>query len=176
MSNSSSSAAAAGAGGAVIEPRFGQVVIGPPGSGKTTYCKGLSQYCAAIGRPVAIVNLDPANDALPYDVAVDIADLIQLDEVMEQMGLGPNGGLIYCLEHLEKNSDWLVQKIAALMVGPKGGALDAAILQMLRKRPRSLTHGDARGTKKKMPPPLPVPTGTILLAYPPSMAQPGPYY
>lgn len=114
MSNSSSSAAAAGAGGAVIEPRFGQVVIGPPGSGKTTYCKGLSQYCAAIGRPVAIVNLDPANDALPYDVAVDIADLIQLDEVMEQMGLGPNGGLIYCLEHLEKNSDWLVQKIAAL--------------------------------------------------------------
>lgn len=46
-----------------------------------------------------------------------------------------------------------VQKIAALMVGPKGVALDAAILQMLRKRPRSLTHGDARGTKKAMRPP-----------------------
>ena len=112
--SSSSSGGIAGDAGAIAAPRFGQVVIGPPGSGKTTYCKGLSQYCAAIGRPVAIVNLDPANDALPYDAAVDIADLIQLDEVMEQMGLGPNGGLIYCLEHLEKNSDWLVDKISAL--------------------------------------------------------------
>jgi len=29
---------------------FGQVVIGPPGSGKTTYCNGMSQFMKAIGR------------------------------------------------------------------------------------------------------------------------------
>ena len=41
---------------------FGQVVIGPPGSGKTTYCNGMRQFLTGLGRKVAIVNLDPAND------------------------------------------------------------------------------------------------------------------
>lgn len=71
---------------------FGQIVVGPPGSGKTTYCRGMAQFMAGAGRKVAIVNLDPANDALPYDVAVDIADLVSLEEVQAELGLGPNGG------------------------------------------------------------------------------------
>ena len=29
---------------------FGQVVVGPPGSGKTTYCNGMSQFLSLIGR------------------------------------------------------------------------------------------------------------------------------
>ena len=57
---------------------FGQLVIGPPGSGKTTYCHGLQQYCEATRRKVAIINLDPANDNLPYKPAVDISDLVNL--------------------------------------------------------------------------------------------------
>jgi hypothetical protein len=71
---------------------FGQLVIGPPGSGKTTYCHGMLQYLSALGRRVAIVNLDPANDVLPYTPAVDVADLVCLDTVMEELHLGPNGG------------------------------------------------------------------------------------
>ena len=30
--------------------RFGQVVLGPPGSGKSTYCKGVCEFLNAIGR------------------------------------------------------------------------------------------------------------------------------
>lgn len=45
---------------------FGQIVIGPPGSGKTTYCNGMSQFLTALGRKVAVVNIDPANDHIPY--------------------------------------------------------------------------------------------------------------
>lgn len=29
---------------------FGQLVIGPPGSGKTTYCDGMHQFLSALGR------------------------------------------------------------------------------------------------------------------------------
>ena len=86
---------------------FGQVVIGPPGSGKTTYCEGMVQYLTALGRKVAVINLDPANDILPYQAAADIRELISLEDVMTEMKLGPNGGLIYCMEHLVDNFDWL---------------------------------------------------------------------
>ncbi|NXC19220.1 GPN2 GTPase, partial [Corythaeola cristata] len=92
---------------------FGQVVIGPPGSGKTTYCHGMQEFMGRIGRKVTVVNLDPANEAMPYQCAVDIAELVTLPDVMESLKLGPNGGLIYCMEYLEANSDWLQEKLAA---------------------------------------------------------------
>lgn len=60
-----------------------------------------------LGRKTVVVNLDPANDTLPYTAGVDIAKLIQLEEVMSSMSLGPNGGLMYCMEYLERNMDWL---------------------------------------------------------------------
>jgi hypothetical protein len=30
---------------------------------------------------------------------------------MEEFDLGPNGGLLYCMEFLEKNMEWLQNKI-----------------------------------------------------------------
>jgi hypothetical protein len=48
---------------------FGQLVVGPPGSGKTTYCNGMQQFFGLLRRRVAVINLDPANDALPYECA-----------------------------------------------------------------------------------------------------------
>ncbi|NWX45928.1 GPN2 GTPase, partial [Steatornis caripensis] len=92
---------------------FGQVVIGPPGSGKTTYCHGMQEFMGRIGRKVSVVNLDPANEVMPYQCAVDIAELITLPDVMENLKLGPNGGLIYCMEYLEANFDWLQEKLSA---------------------------------------------------------------
>ncbi|GMN34915.1 hypothetical protein TIFTF001_004980 [Ficus carica] len=65
---------------------FGQVVIGPPGSGKTTYCNGMSQFLKLIGS-----------------------------DVMAEHSLGPNGGLVYCMDYLEKNIDWLEKKLEPLV-------------------------------------------------------------
>lgn len=93
---------------------FGQAVIGPPGSGKTTYCGAMRELLAALGRAVAVVNLDPANDALPYPCAADIGELVTLRDVMEHLKLGPNGGLLYCMEYLEANADWLRDRLAPL--------------------------------------------------------------
>ncbi|ESS31171.1 putative ATP binding protein [Toxoplasma gondii] len=90
---------------------YGQLVIGPPGSGKSTYCNGMQQMLRALHRPHIVVNLDPANDFLPYDCAVNLRDLIDHKEVMEKHRLGPNGGLLYCLEYLLVNIDWLTEKL-----------------------------------------------------------------
>lgn len=84
---------------------FGQVVIGPPGSGKSTYCYGMYQFLSAIGRKCSIINLDPANGNLQYPAcAFNIRDFITLEEIMEAQNLGPNGGLMYALESLCENS------------------------------------------------------------------------
>jgi len=47
----------------------------------------------------------------PYPCAVDISELITLDDVMDSLKLGPNGGLIYSMEYLEANLDWLENKL-----------------------------------------------------------------
>lgn len=91
---------------------YGQLVIGPPGSGKTTYCHGMQQFLTgAYHRKVVVVNLDPANDLLPYECGIDIASLVSVEDTMKYLKLGPNGGLIYCMEYLEKNTDWLQHQL-----------------------------------------------------------------
>jgi GTPase SAR1 family protein len=117
-----------------MAPFYGQVVAGPPGSGKTTYCTGMQEYLRLLGRDAWVINLDPANEVppskqekkehdgageqeeasnnLPYETLLDVCDsVVNLSSVMQQLGLGPNGGLIYCMEYLEAHVDDIVQMI-----------------------------------------------------------------
>ena len=91
--------------------RFAQLVIGPPGSGKSTYCLAMKEFLEQVGRKVSVINLDPANNELLYSCDVNISDLITLENVMDKLNFGPNGGLVYCMEFLEKNIEWLHSKI-----------------------------------------------------------------
>ncbi|MCJ1383666.1 hypothetical protein MMC17_006780 [Xylographa soralifera] len=93
---------------------FAQLVIGPPGSGKSTFCDGMHQFMSAIGRKCSVVNLDPANDHTSYPCALDVRDLITLEEIMEDDQLGPNGAVLYALEELEHNWEWLEQGLKGL--------------------------------------------------------------
>lgn len=59
------------------------------------------------------MNLDPANETLPYPTDISILELISLEDTMENLQLGPNGGIIYCMEYLADNMDWLEEKLKA---------------------------------------------------------------
>jgi hypothetical protein len=67
----------------------------------------------AINRPCSVANLDPANDNVPYqdEAAFDVRDLVDVDEVMEREQLGPNGGVLWAMEEVETNFDWLEQHL-----------------------------------------------------------------
>ncbi|XP_024358558.1 GPN-loop GTPase QQT1 isoform X2 [Physcomitrium patens] len=54
-------------------------------------------------------------DQVRYECAVNIEDLVKLEDVMSQYDLGPNGGLVFCMDYLEKNLDWLQEKLRPLI-------------------------------------------------------------
>ncbi|KAK9470586.1 Gpn3p [Dipodascopsis tothii] len=87
--------------------RVGVLVLGPAGVGKSTFCTSLLTHIQSIGRRAHLVNLDPAAEPGEYEFTVDIRDLIPLEDVMEEMEFGPNGGLLYCFEFLLNHLDWL---------------------------------------------------------------------
>lgn len=98
------------------------LVLGMAGSGKTEFCKKLSQYNIDVFRPYSI-NLDPACKDTPYHAHIgsfhtqnniakfsavniytshylthtDIRDTVNYKEVMKQYKLGPNGGIVTAL-------------------------------------------------------------------------------
>lgn len=39
--------------------------------------------------------------------------------LVQELGLGPNGGLLYCMDYLQKNLDWLQQALAPLEQGER---------------------------------------------------------
>ncbi|KAL8743014.1 MAG: hypothetical protein Q9190_004585 [Brigantiaea leucoxantha] len=91
--------------------KFGTMVMGPAGAGKTTFCSALIQHLRLNKRSCYYVNLDPAAEDFVYEPDLDIKDLISLEDVMEEMGLGPNGGLLYCFEFLLENLDFLTEAL-----------------------------------------------------------------
>jgi GTPase SAR1 family protein len=59
--------------------------------------------------------LDPAaesfEDSDTRTPSKDIRDLVSVDDVMEELQYGPNGGLIFALEYMLENSEWLQEEL-----------------------------------------------------------------
>uniref|UniRef100_A0AC34R7D6 GPN-loop GTPase 3 n=1 Tax=Panagrolaimus sp. JU765 TaxID=591449 RepID=A0AC34R7D6_9BILA len=88
--------------------KYAQLVIGPAGSGKSTYCEGIQKHGEAIGRTIHVVNLDPAAEVFKYDCLFDIRELISVDDLAEDEDdtlseMGPNGSLVFCMEYIANN-------------------------------------------------------------------------
>lgn len=57
------------------------------------------------------MNLDPANEHLPYECDVSITQLITIKEAMKTREIGPNNAMIVAMEYLEENLHWLEEKL-----------------------------------------------------------------
>jgi len=85
--------------------------MGPGGSGKSTYCIEIYKNINQGNCPIKIVNLDPSLHNFNFPNSIDIRDLIKTTDVMKEFGLGPNGSLIFCMEYLMDNLNWLKKEI-----------------------------------------------------------------
>mmetsp|Transcript_8927 Transcript_8927/g.22698 ORF Transcript_8927/g.22698 Transcript_8927/m.22698 type:complete len:364 (+) Transcript_8927:73-1164(+) len=94
--------------------RQAMMVVGPAGSGKSTFCFTMQNHMLANSQrlPPKVINLDPgqerteeAEGKFPFDL--DVRDLVGVADVMEELEFGPNGALVFCMEHLVENLQWL---------------------------------------------------------------------
>ena len=77
--------------------------VGTAGSGKSTLVGAYKQWLDASGVDSIIVNMDPGAETLPYEPDIDIREWVNLEEVMSEYQLGPNGAQIVAADLMSVN-------------------------------------------------------------------------
>ncbi len=77
--------------------------VGTAGSGKSTLVGAYRRWLDGNGVDAITINMDPGAETLPYDPDIDIREWINLGEVMEEYGLGPNGAQIVAADLMAVN-------------------------------------------------------------------------
>jgi len=93
---------------------FVAFVIGTAGSGKSLLTASFADWLRMQGQDVVTVNLDPGALTLPYRADVDVRDYINVEEVMEKYGLGPNGALVMAADLIAEEAERLGEEIKDL--------------------------------------------------------------
>ena len=85
------------------------LVVGMAGSGKSTLMQRLNIHCNEQKTKAYYINLDPAVKSVPFAANIDIRDTVNYKEVMQQYGLGPNGGIITSLNLFSTRFDQVLE-------------------------------------------------------------------
>ncbi len=75
-------------------------IVGPAGSGKSSFTAAFREWMVKNEYDVILVNMDPGAEKLPYNPDVDVRDLVDTHSIMEEYGLGPNGAQIVAADML----------------------------------------------------------------------------
>lgn len=93
---------------------FVAFVIGTAGSGKSLLTASFADWLRMGGQDVVTVNLDPGALTLPYRADVDVRDYVNVGEIMEKYGLGPNGALVMAADLIAEEAERLGEEIRDL--------------------------------------------------------------
>ncbi len=80
-------------------------VVGPAGSGKSTFTAAFREWMIKNEYDTVVVNLDPGADILPYAPDVDVRDLVNLNDIMSEYALGPNGAQIVAADMIANHAE-----------------------------------------------------------------------
>lgn len=89
------------------------IFIGPAGSGKSTTVNAYAKWVKEVlGYSSYKVNLDPATEYIPYEPDYDIRTIINAHKIAKELGLGPNGALVVCMDMITN----VIEKILKSMI------------------------------------------------------------
>ena len=74
----------------------------------------MHEYYTRNGAFTAVLNLDPGVQSTPHTPDVDVRDYIDLDSIMQQYDLGPNGALVMACDLIASKMDQIGSQIQAV--------------------------------------------------------------
>jgi len=89
-------------------------IIGTAGSGKSLLTASLTNWLKTQKQDVITTNLDPGVLTLPYTPDIDVRDHINVEDIMEKYGLGPNGALVMAADLIAEEAERLGREIESL--------------------------------------------------------------
>lgn len=89
-------------------------IIGTAGSGKSLFTAAFSDWLKMSKQDVAVVNLDPGALTLPYSPDVDVRNYVDVGNLMEDYGLGPNGALIMAADLIADEIENITKEVEEL--------------------------------------------------------------
>jgi len=89
-------------------------IIGTAGAGKSSFTAAFAEWLRVSKQDVSTVNLDPGAITLPYSPDVDVRNLVNLEGLMEEYRLGPNGALIMAADLIADETERLAREIEEL--------------------------------------------------------------
>lgn len=78
--------------------------VGTAGSGKSTMVYAFQLWMNSQGLDCVTVNLDAGAESLPYAPDLDVRDYVNLEEIMSDQGLGPNGAQVAAADMVAMNA------------------------------------------------------------------------
>ena len=127
-------------------------VIGTAGSGKSQLTATFGEWLKMSKQDTVTVNLDPGVSTLPYSPDVDVRDYVDVGNLMEEYGLGPNGALIMAADliadQLEKISKEIEELQSDIVLVDTSGQIELFafrasgpyIASELTKEPKALVY------------------------------------
>ncbi len=89
-------------------------IIGTAGSGKSLLTAAFKEWLRLSKQDVSVVNLDPGALILPYSPDVDVRNYVDIEKLMEEYRLGPNGALVMAADLIADETEKLSQEIEEL--------------------------------------------------------------
>jgi GTPase SAR1 family protein len=86
-------------------------IIGTAGSGKSMLTASFSEWLKMSKQDVVAVNLDPGVLTLPYSPDVDVRNYVDIESLMEEYDLGPNGALIMAADLIADSVEKISEEV-----------------------------------------------------------------
>ena len=80
-------------------------ILGTAGSGKSLLTATYNEWLKNNKQKAITVNLDPGVVNLPYAPDIDIRNSIDLDQIMDEYNLGPNGALVLAADLIAEEAE-----------------------------------------------------------------------
>ncbi|MHA1302635.1 MAG: ATP/GTP-binding protein, partial [Candidatus Heimdallarchaeaceae archaeon] len=98
----------------MVDRKYVIFMLGTAGAGKTFLTRTLFDWFSEKKLDVATLNLDAGVRNLPYNPSIDVREFVDINAIVKEYNLGPNGAMIASMDFIATNIHDLQSEIEYL--------------------------------------------------------------